>query len=530
MMSGSFMGGRAAVCAALVIGAGCTSGAIAQTSMPEPGIGAVPAPATPPAVETTPVPASPPLPQTTQGGRLASFPNADSPAPPNVPGVPAIPGADAAGSSGSETVTTGGAGAAPAGAARSTGPAAARGAARISPAAATGQLDLVTAYDLGQDNDATYRAALAERDANRQTANQTIAGYLPTAGYSYQNIPTEAGARHVATVTQPVVSLSGLATLRQRGPRRRYADATMLVRAQDLATRLMTAVSDIIKATEANTLNDARVDALKIQAERADRLYKRGLGTITDARDIEVRYEQGLANRALLLSDQIAAEARLRSITGIDVPDNAFALPAQLGPIELAQVDSYLARQSEENPAIEAARANERISKLESDRIRGSFLPVVGVSATFSRYRGVNDTFVGLSVTAPLNGGTFFQANAAKSTARRAYEERRQTEEKARVELARLYAMVSGGRQALTISAKAIEAAKLSVEANSKSYEGGVRTSVDVVNAIQTRFEVQSAYVQSAATLATNYLNLLLLAGEDPEEALAAVQKFLLGR
>jgi outer membrane protein TolC len=194
------------------------------------------------------------------------------------------------------------------------------------------------------------------------------------------------------------------------------------------------------------------------------------------------------------------------------------------------QVDSYLARQAEENPAIEASRANERISKLESDRIRGSFLPVVGVSATYSRYQGVNDTFVGLSVSAPLNGGTFFQASAAKSTARRAYEERRQTEERARTELARLYAMVTGGRQALTISAKAIEAAKLSVEANSKSYEGGVRTSVDVVNAIQTRFEVQSAYVQSATVLATNYLNLLLLAGEDPEEALAAVQKFLLAR
>jgi protease secretion system outer membrane protein len=212
------------------------------------------------------------------------------------------------------------------------------------------------------------------------------------------------------------------------------------------------------------------------------------------------------------------------------VPDKAFALPAELGPIELSSVDGYLARQEEDNPAIEAARASERISKLESDRIRASFLPTVGVSATYSRYRGVNDSFVGLSVNAPLNGGTFFQASAARSTARGAYEQRRVTEEKARTELARLYAMVDGGRQALTISAKAIEAAKLSVEANSKSYEGGVRTSVDVVNAIQTRFEVQSAYVQSAAVIATNYLNLLLLAGEDPEDALAAVQKFLLAR
>ena len=57
-----------------------------------------------------------------------------------------------------------------------------------------------------------------------------------------------------------------------------------------------------------------------------------------------------------------------------------------------------------------------------------------------------------------------------------------------------------------------------------------MRTNVDVVNAIQTQFEVQSNYVQSAAALATNYLNLLLLSGEDPEDALALVQKFLLAR
>ncbi len=50
------------------------------------------------------------------------------------------------------------------------------------------------------------------------------------------------------------------------------------------------------------------------------------------------------------------------------------------------------------------------------------------------------------------------------------------------------------------------------------------------MNAIQTVFEVKNAYVQAATTLATNYLNLQLLAGVQPEDALATTQMFLLRR
>lgn len=390
--------------------------------------------------------------------------------------------------------------------------------------------DLVEGYRAGLRNDATFRAALAERDANRQLADQTIAGYLPSANYNYANIPTESGARHVVTVTQPVLSLSGLATLRQRGPRRRFADATLEVRSQDLAVRLLTAVVDIVRAREAAVLNEARIDAFSAQSKRADLLYKRGLGTVTDARDIEVRYEQALANRVLLEAELAGAQERLRSITGVEARDNGFALPERFGPIDLDPLASYFAAQEAENPQIAVARENERISKLESDRIRGSLLPTVGVSATYTRRNNIGDSFVGLSLNAPLAAGSFFQTGAAKATARRAMEERRQVQERARTELSRLHSLVNGGRRALDISSKAVDAAELSVTANTRSYEGGVRTSVDVVNAIQTQFEVQNTHVQAATKLALDYLNLLLLAGVPPENALEEVQHFLLAR
>lgn len=503
------------------------SAAFAQTGAADPGIAAVPQASAPPPVVVTPVPSSPGLPQSTQGGLVTTYPLAPPLSPPSAPPIPASTvGSEAPGAT-PATVVAPSAVAAEQGRIIAGPPTpAGLGAAVHRP----GDLDLVSAYQLGTKYDATYRAALAERDVNREAATQTIAGYLPSASYTYNNIPTEGGARHVATVTQPIVSLGGLATLRQKGPRKRYADATMEVRAQDLATRTLTAVVDIIKANEATILNESRITAFKTQSDRAERLYKGGQGTITDARDIAVRYEQALANRALLAADQVAAAARLRSIVGVDVRPENFRLPTQFGIIAMQPQDAYLQEQAQTNPQVLAARETERISRLETRRVQGSLLPVIGLSGTYTAYNGQHTSYVGLAVSAPINAGGFFQIGSARASARKSAEETRQVEEKAKTELERLYALVGGGRDALAAQAQAIEAAEFAVEANTKSYEGGVRTNVDVVNAIQTVYETKNTYVQAAVNVAINYLNMLLLAGEDPEDAMAATQRFLLGR
>lgn len=389
--------------------------------------------------------------------------------------------------------------------------------------------DLVDLWSRGRQHDAAFRAAVAERRVNTAVADQSIAAYLPSASYNLANIPTESGTRQVFTVTQPVISLAGLATLRQRGPRRAYAEAIFDIREQDLATRTLTAALDLIKANESTTFNEAKIKALSTQSTRAERLYRGGMGTVTDAREIEVRYKQALANRFLLEGDQVAAAARLRAIAGVDPDSAGFRLPERRGALVLDAGDAYLQRQRQFNPQILAARQTERISRLEAQRIRAGIVPVVGLSTTLSRRNGIDDSFVGVSITAPLNAGTFYQSSAARAGEARAFEERRQVEEKAQVELERLVALVDGGTRALAINAEAITAAELSVEANSKSYDGGVRTSVDVVNAIQTLFEFRNAYVVAATGVAANLLNLLLLAGTPPDEALSETQTFLFG-
>ncbi|WP_353199690.1 TolC family protein [Sandarakinorhabdus sp.] len=382
------------------------------------------------------------------------------------------------------------------------------------------------AYELALDYDAEYKLAEAEFDVNKTAAKQSMAAYLPSASYSMTNIPTDGLTRQVFSVNQPIVSLERLAVLRQRGPRRRYADTYLLFRQNELAQRVLKSVADYVRANESAKLNAAKVRALSEQSVRATRLYKGGLGTVTDARELEVRYQQAKAAQILLESERGAVAARLRSLTGVDISDKDFILPDRVPRIALLPKEE-LEPGVQTNPSVIAAGLSERVAKLDAQRAKWGLLPTVNGSASYTLASGRSISFVGITVSAPINAGGIFSAQASSASARRSSEERRRIQEQAKVGFQRLYGLVSGGDAALQSSALAIEAAEQSVVANQKSYDGGVRSNLDVVNAIQTAFEVKSQYVNSAMSLAENYLDLQLTAGVSAAEAIASVQKFM---
>lgn len=389
-------------------------------------------------------------------------------------------------------------------------------------------LALDEAFELALDYDAEYQAAEAEYDVNKVAAKQSLTAYLPQASYSMTNIPTDGLTRQVVSVSQPILSLERLAVLRQRGPRKRYADGMLLLRQNELAQRLVKAVADYVRSNESAKLNASKVDALNEQAIRANRLYRGGLGTVTDAREVEVRYQQARTNQILLEAERDAAASRLRSLTGVPITARDFELPGQLPSIALLPKEELEAGVLT-SPAVIIAGLSERVAQLDAERAKWSLLPTVNGSASYSMSRGKNISYLGISITAPINAGSIFQAEASSASSRRAAEERRKVQDQAEVSFERYYALVQGGQSALQSSALAVQAAELSVDANKKSYEGGVRSNLDVVNAIQTSFEVKSQYVNSAMQLAENYLSLQLTAGIPAVSAIASVQQFLFG-
>jgi len=306
----------------------------------------------------------------------------------------------------------------------------------------------------------------------------------------------------------------------------------LLSKRQDLATRLLKAANAIILANENIKLNAAKMEALDQQAMAAKRKLELGQGTVTDLRDIEVKASQAKAQQLNFKTQLQNSLKQYEAITGNKPMATSFMLPTTHGNYGLKPLEDYTAMALQGGPNVLAARYNIEIAEYEVKKVKASFLPQVSAQYSYSKATGpaVSNSYVGVGLTVPLKAGTWYGMEAAESGVLKAQETRRETEAKVRLEADRLSALIATGLEALRIQREAIASAELSVEANRQSYQGGVRTAVDVINSIQTVFQVKSDYYTLATTLSENILGLILLAATEPQDAVSDTYRYLFAR
>lgn len=389
--------------------------------------------------------------------------------------------------------------------------------------------DLLSDFESALTFDPTYQGALAEFEVGRRSVKQARAVFFPEANFSTLRLATDIGSRTTLTISQPLLDLERLMALNQANPRQLQAEVGLLTRKQDLALRLVKASNAITLALENLALNEARMDALNQQALRARRLLDAGQGTITDLRDIEVRANQGRAQQLTLQTQLQNALKQYQAITGVMPAASDFALPAKHGSVAASIPPNPADTALSAGLSPRSARYGLEIAEYEVKKIKASFLPTVSGVYSRSHSGDVTNTnqYVGLGFSVPLKAGTVYGLDAAVAGVTRAQEAVRETESRVRLEADRLSAQVATGTQTLLIQKQAIAAAELSVEANTKSYQGGVRSAVDVLNAIQTLYQVKSDYAQQAASQAESLMALMLLTATESRDAVALTNRFL---
>ncbi len=373
--------------------------------------------------------------------------------------------------------------------------------------------------------DALFQLASHERDAN-QVASQTAASaYYPQFQASYSQLETENSERQTYSITQPIVNVDRYATLKETGPREVLASATFQLREQDLSQRLLKAVAEYLRNTESQRLNKAKIDALESQARSANKSFDAGIGTLTDMRDAQVRLDQAHADMLMLEAQIGAAERQIVAITG--TAPLMLNVPRVVRTVALMAVEDYISTGAQTNPQLILAMQNQQIAELAVTRAKGAFLPTLAAVYTNSSINNVSSNYTGISLSMPLQAGSYFQMKAAAANASKLQGQTHETKQRTQLEIHRLWSQVNAGRVELSIRLNAIHSAKLSVDANEKSFQGGVRSQIDVLNSIQTLYQVQQDYVNSVLTLADNYLNLLLFAATPVDDAMLLVQNLL---
>lgn len=388
-------------------------------------------------------------------------------------------------------------------------------------------IDFETAFHKAKNNDPKFQAAKYEKDATSGQSVRDWSSYSPTFTYNQSQLPTLSVTSTTQTVSQPLFDAVKGASLLQANPRKKISDASYLVQTHDLALRLFNAMSQIIQTNEAIKANESRLAALESQYKSAKRKFELGQGTITDQLDVQVKYEQAKADDFTLSANLKSARDAFRAIVGEDPSSSDFILPNKHEIFNIGLLDEILARVEKMNPSVLVAKGNERVAKLDVVKASGAVLPTIAYTYQKTVYTNFNSENNGLSITIPLDVGSYIGTYIAHAKSKQSSSTRLEIEVKTKVEAERFYQQIDAGQQSLKIKGNAMDIARQSVIANQKSYDAGVKSTTDVLIAIQTLFQARNEYAISAIQLAGNLLNLLLIGAEDPDEAVKRTQTFL---
>ena len=403
-------------------------------------------------------------------------------------------------------------------------PAALAAALALSLASASGHTaNLVDDYLAATRVDPTYTAKQFDGQNLRIEAQIASGAYYPRAGVSFSQGDSDSGTRRTFRVTQPILDAGRWLTRQEAAPKEALAEQLDIQARLELAVRVFNSVRALTAAREKLALNESNLTALQAQASSARLALQVGQGTVTDVLDTQLRVAQARAGIQRLRADLLAAERQYASLTGYAPAPGAYPLqPRNLAQLRIPPLSELITQSLAANPALQAQRLGTQLSQLEARRARAQFLP--SLNATVQRSRASSGTTtsingVVLSFDLPLQHSSIYTLQTADNKLLAQQAQERSTQEQLLLELQRLHAQA--------IAAQEEVAAQASVAANEKSFEGGVRSKLDVLNALQQQLAAREAHLSAQLQLADHLLALQLLSAQDVPTVLGGLQQQL---
>lgn len=368
--------------------------------------------------------------------------------------------------------------------------------------------------------DAQYTAAMAGISNRRLQSREVGMAYYPSANLSYSQGDIGGSARGTTTisVTQPVASYDRWLALQQSNPLLAQAEAETRQARSELSLRVFRAMSDIVRSRESIRAIEVQLRGLNEQLQRARRMRELGQGTITEVIDFEVRLAVAEANLASLLNTQQAAVRALVLVSGLVAQPDAVNLDDTVPGNWQPAVDeaSYAEMARAGSTAVLQAREALRLQEIAGKRVRARYLPELYAGSSYTSGPSGSSTGnlrVGITLSVPVSAGSWFDDQRAANDLIRARENLRFAQENATNEAIRLWRGVESLKAELAIRERAVDAARLALEANIRSYQGGIKSNIDVVTSYQTLADAQTALAGSRLALQEARLSQRLLTG-----------------
>jgi len=424
------------------------------------------------------------------------------------------------------------------------------------PAHALGLLD---AWRSAQQADAQYRSAKFELEGSRYVIPMARSQLLPTVSINTSDTKVN-GTREVANATTggmdsapldyfsrsralnvraPLVNLDGWARLRMGESQVELAEAVFRLRGKELALRMGKAYFDLLYALDSVGLAQSAVENYREAVANATRRFRGGEGTRTDVTEAESRLD--IANAQLIEArDQVEVARRaLQFVTGRDTvtvrPPQGELVPAPLQP---ASLEAWLEKVDERSPEIVVTRRQLDVAQRDVARARAGHYPTVYALAGLSKSQNdsivtLNQKFsqssIGLQVTIPLYSGGYVDAAVEQSLAgvRKAEQDIEAQLAAQRVDLRRQYLATANGLAKIEAYSRAVRSSELAVESTRGGVRAGLRTNLDVLDALRQAFQARRDLAQARYQYMLALLQLKAVAGEPLDEVVGELNRIL---
>lgn len=415
-------------------------------------------------------------------------------------------------------------------------------------------INLSDLYFLAVKNDPTFNAAIKEQVAGKEYENIGLSQLLPSVHVNYQNNPrnwqrkvypinTNQGEMErteyqnyqshsiSAIISQPLFDYTAFSDYKSSVIKTLLSDSRYQVKFSELVIRLVDNYIELAYAQDKLLLNLSQQEIYKKQLTSSQRLFELGEGTKTDISEIQTRLYLTQSQYTDIQLELDNAKNKLSSMIGTPLPyaehiaklsSNRFILQ----PITPNNYESWENEVMQSNLNIQTARYEMAIAKQEVEKNRGEFFPTVQLYASYSnsdsdsnntvnqKYQSAN---VGFYVSLPLFNGGKTTASMRQSTAlyQMSAFERDAIIQQITQELRHQYQICTTSNIKLNAYEQSVSSAKLQLDATQKSYIGGQRTMVDVLNAEELLYRAQQDFIKAkydyiqAWTLLHQYTNTL---------------------
>lgn len=421
-------------------------------------------------------------------------------------------------------------------------------------------LDLAKAYELALAHDAQVRVARAAAAAGRERLPQARAQLLPSvtaqSTRARNNLDTTApdffgnestsNSRYrsegdVLSLRQPLFRPALWAQLRQAGHQVADAEAVLVVETQNVAARVAQLYFQALLSQDQLNVVLQQKAAYAAQAEAARRSLAAGVGTRTDVDEARARLDLATAQELELRQGVEAAQRELSLMINQPATPLAAIDPRKLvlAPPVPESADAWLQRAEDASPEMRVYRARLDAAREEVNKARLGHSPTLDATAQISRsvsenITRINTTYeqkqISLQLTIPIFQGGFVNSQVREALARQEQAEN-QLEAGRRdlnVRVLREYRGVSEGVLRVRALEQAVRSGEELVNSNKRSFDAGVRTRVDILNAEQQLAGARRDLAQARYQYLVARIRLAALAGQPAGEVIAEVNAALI--